>query len=387
MPDQNTTNLKRIYKILLLIILIYFFFLSIVMMGAGFKSFRGLSENLIASVSNPIMGLLIGILTTSIVQSSSTTTSIVVGLVASNILGADSIRIAIPIIMGANIGTTITNTIVSLGHISRTDEFKRAYGCAIVHDIFNIIVVAILLPLEIYFRLIEKISLKLGSFILHANIQGAEFKSPIAMITKPIVGFLYDPKFPDASPGLLQKLFSQPVSQVLILVIAMIFLFIALKYMVKVIRQLVIGKVENFFSDYIFRNGVLALLLGLVLTAIVQSSSITTSIMVPLAGAGIVNIYQIFPYTVGANIGTTVTTLLAAMATGSPAALVVALSHFTFNVLGMILILPLKPIRMIPIKIALWVSNLTTKSKIYPILFIVMIFFVIPIFILLITKR
>ena len=387
MPDQNTTNLKRIYKILLLIILIYFFFLSIVMMGAGFKSFRDLSENLIASVSNPIMGLLIGILTTSIVQSSSTTTSIVVGLVASNILGADSIRIAITIIMGANIGTTITNTIVSLGHISRTDEFKRAYGCAIVHDIFNIIVVAILLPLEIYFRLIEKISLKLGSFILHANIQGAEFKSPIAMITKPIVGFLYDPKFPDASPGLLQKLFSQPVSQILILVIAMIFLFIALKYMVKVIRQLVIGKVENFFSDYIFRNGVLALLLGLVLTAIVQSSSITTSIMVPLAGAGIVNIYQIFPYTVGANIGTTVTTLLAAMATGSPAALVVALSHFTFNVLGMILILPLKPIRMIPIKIALWVSNLTTKSKIYPILFIVMIFFVIPIFILLITKR
>lgn len=387
MPDQNTTNLKRIYKILLLIILIYFFFLSIVMMGAGFKSFRDLSENLIASVSNPIMGLLIGILTTSIVQSSSTTTSIVVGLVASNILGADSIRIAIPIIMGANIGTTITNTIVSLGHISRTDEFKRAYGCAIVHDIFNIIVVAILLPLEIYFRLIEKISLKLGSFILHANIQGAEFKSPIAMITKPIVGFLYDPKFPDASPGLLQKLFSQPVSQILILIIAMIFLFIALKYMVKVIRQLVIGKVENFFSDYIFRNGVLALLLGLVLTAIVQSSSITTSIMVPLAGAGIVNIYQIFPYTVGANIGTTVTTLLAAMATGSPAALVVALSHFTFNVLGMILILPLKPIRMIPIKIALWVSNLTTKSKIYPILFIVMIFFVIPIFILLITKR
>jgi len=386
MPDQNTTNLNRIYKILLLIILIYFFFLSIVMMGAGFKSFQGLSENLIASVSNPIMGLLIGILTTSIVQSSSTTTSIVVGLVASNILGADSIRIAIPIIMGANIGTTITNTIVSLGHISRTDEFKRAYGCAIVHDIFNIIVVAILLPLEIYFGIIEKISLKLGSFILHANIQGAEFKSPIAMITKPIVGFLYDPKFPDSSPGVLQKLFSQTVAQILILVIAMIFLFIALKYMVKVIRQLVIGKVENFFSDYIFRNGVLALLLGLVITAIVQSSSITTSIMIPLAGAGIVNIYQVFPYTVGANIGTTVTTLLAAMATGSPAALVVALSHFTFNTLGMILILPLKPIRMIPIKIALWISNLTMKSKIYPILFIILVFFAIPIFFLVITK-
>ena len=136
MTEQPANILHRIYKILLLIFLIYLFFLSIVMMGAGFKGFHGLSENLIKSVSNPIMGLLIGILATSIVQSSSTTTSIVVGLVASNILGADSIRIAIPIIMGANIGTTITNTLVSLGHISRTDEFKRAYSCAIVHDIF-----------------------------------------------------------------------------------------------------------------------------------------------------------------------------------------------------------------------------------------------------------
>jgi len=386
MPDQSTTTINRIFKILVLIILIYFFFLSIVMIGSGFKSFRGLSENLIASVSNPIMGLLIGILATSIVQSSSTTTSIVVGLVASNILGADSIRIAIPIIMGANIGTTITNTIVSLGHISRTDEFKRAYSCAIVHDIFNIIIVAILLPLEIYFRIIEKISLKLGSFILHSNIRGAEFKSPVAMITKPIVAFLYDPKYPDASPGLLQKIFPQSIAQIVILILALVLLFIALKYMVKVIRQLVIGKVEQFFSDYIFRNGVLALLLGIILTAIVQSSSITTSIVIPLAGAGIVNIYQIFPYTVGANIGTTVTTLLAAMATSSPAALVVALSHFTFNVLGMALILPIKPIRMIPIKIALWVSNLTTKSKLYPILLIILIFFGLPIFFLLITK-
>ncbi|MCD6329944.1 MAG: Na/Pi symporter [Candidatus Cloacimonetes bacterium] len=386
MPDQQTTVLNKIFKVLLLVFLIYIFFLSIVMMGVGFKSFRGLSENLITSVSNPIMGLLIGILATSIVQSSSTTTSIVVGLVASNILGVDSIRIAIPIIMGANIGTTITNTLVSLGHISRTDEFKRAYSCAIVHDIFNIIAVIVLLPLEIYFRVIEKISLKLGSLILHANIQGAEFKSPLGLITKPIVGFLYNSKFPDASPGLLQKIFSPTIAQILILILALVFLFIGLRFMVKVIRQLVIGRVEQFFSDYIFRNGVLALLLGIILTAIVQSSSITTSIMIPLAGAGIVNIYQVFPYTVGANIGTTVTTLLAAMATCSPAALVVALSHFTFNVLGMLLILPFKPIRMIPIKLALAASNLTMKSKIYPILFIALIFFIIPIFLLLIMK-
>jgi len=383
---QTDTGLKKIYQIVLLLLLIYLFFLSIVMMGASFKSFKGLSENLITSVSNPLMGLIIGILTTSIVQSSSTTTSIVVGLVASNILGARSISIAIPIIMGANIGTTITNTIVSLGHISRSDEFKRAYSCAIVHDIFNIIAVAILLPLEIMFGIIQKISIQLGSFFLHSNIRGAEFKSPVAAITKPVVGFLYDPKYPEADPGFLQRIFPQSIAQIVILILALILLFFAMKYMVNIIRKLVIGRVEQFFSDYIFRNGVLAFLLGLILTAIVQSSSITTSIVVPLAGAGILTIYQVFPYTVGANIGTTVTTLMAALATCSAPALVVALSHLTFNVMASVIILPVRQIRNVPIKAAQSISNLTMKSKLYPILIMLGVFFIIPLCLLLLTR-
>jgi len=385
MTRAKTSSLQNVYKLFLLVILIYLFFLSIVLMGAGFKGFRGVSETLIASVSNPIMGLLIGILTTSIVQSSSTTTSIVVGLVASNILGANSIRIAIPIIMGANIGTTITNTIVSLGHISRTDEFKRAFGCAIVHDIFNIFIVAIFLPLEIYFRIIEKFSIKLGSLILNSNIQCAEFKSPIAAITKPIVSIIYNYKYPKADAGFLQNLFSNSVAQIITLILAVFILFISLRYMVKLIRQLVIGKVEKFFSDYIFKNGFLALTLGFIITAIVQSSSITTSIMIPLAGAGIVTIYQVFPYTVGANIGTTATTLLAAIATSSPAALIVALAHFIFNFLGMVTFLPIKQLRILPIKSALGISKLTMKNKLYPILFIILIFFAIPLLFLLLN--
>ncbi len=382
MPEQN---FKKIYKVFVLLILIYLFFLSIVLMGAGFKGFHKISENLLRGVSNPIMGLLIGILTTSIVQSSSTTTSIVIGLVASNILGANSIQIAIPIVMGANIGTTITNTIVSLGHISRNDEFRRAYSCAIVHDIFNIFAVVIFLPIEIYFHVIEKISLKIGAFILNSNIQGAEFKSPFKAITKPVVKYLYNYKFPESAPGLIQKLFPQSIAQIIALILSAFLLFIALRYMVKLIRELVIGKVEQFFSGYIFKNGFLALLLGFIITAIVQSSSITTSIMIPLAGAGIITIYQVFPYTVGANIGTTVTTLLAAMATSSPAALVVALAHLIFNLLGMITFLPIKQMRLLPIKSALAVSKLTLKSKLYPILFIILIFFAIPLIFILLT--
>jgi sodium-dependent phosphate cotransporter len=356
------------------------------MMGEGFKGFKSISEGLLQNVSHPIMGLVVGILATSILQSSSTTTSIVVGLVASNILGPHSIRIAIPILMGANIGTTITNTIVSLAHISRSEEFQRAFRAAVVHDLFNIITVIILLPLEVCFHTIEKTARVFTSFLVSANLKGAEFKSPIAAITKPIVHLLFNSKYPDASPGLLQKLFSPQFSKFVALAIALICLLIALKYMVKVMRLLVVNKIERFFSQTIFRNGFLALIFGLILTAIVQSSSITTSLVVPLAGAGILSIYQIFPYTVGANIGTTVTTLLAALATGSIPALVVALSHLCFNIFGMVIIMPVKPVRRIPIKVSGTLSKLVIKNRLYPILFILIVFFAIPILILLLTK-
>jgi len=356
------------------------------MMGEGFKGFKSISEGLLQNVSHPIMGLVVGILATSILQSSSTTTSIVVGLVASNILGPHSIRIAIPIIMGANIGTTITNTIVSLVHISRSDEFQKAFRAATVHDFFNIITVSILLPLEICFHMIEKTAVVLAKFLVAYNIKGTEFKSPIATITKPIVHLLFNPKYPDKQGGFLQYLFSPHIAKFVALAIALVFLFIALKYMVKLMRLLVVDKVERFFSQTIFRNGFLALLFGLILTAIVQSSSITTSLIVPLAGAGILTIYQVLPYTVGANIGTTVTTLLAALATGSIPALVVALSHFCFNVFGMVIIMPVKPVRHIPIRASIILSKTVIKNKLYPILFILIVFFAIPIFILLLTK-
>jgi len=95
-------------------------------------------------IDNPIAGLCIGILATVLLQSSSTTTSITVGLV-SDIL---EVKLAIFVIMGANIGTSVTNTIVSMGHLGDGDELERAFAGATVHDMFNFGAVLILLPLE-----------------------------------------------------------------------------------------------------------------------------------------------------------------------------------------------------------------------------------------------
>ena len=117
-------------------------------MGSSFKLFgKGFAETLISNTSNPIVGLFIGILATSLIQSSSSTTSIVVGMVGG---GALTVANAIPIVMGANIGTSVTNTLVAMAHINRSNEFKRSFAASTVHDFFNLLEVAILFPIQYF---------------------------------------------------------------------------------------------------------------------------------------------------------------------------------------------------------------------------------------------
>ena len=140
-------------KLIALFSLLYIFLLSITLLGASFKLFGAdLADAIFQATSNPIVGLMIGVLTTAIMQSSSATTTMIVGMVATGVLPFES---AIAMVMGANIGTSVTNIIVSMGHISRGDEFKRAFGGSLLHDFFNVCSVAVLMPIELQFGIIS----------------------------------------------------------------------------------------------------------------------------------------------------------------------------------------------------------------------------------------
>ncbi len=345
-----------ILKLLAIAGLLYLFILSITLLGASFKLFgEGFAEGIFQVTANPIVGLVIGVLATAIIQSSSTTTSIVVGLVASGVL---PFQAAIPMVMGANIGTSITNTIVSIGHISRRAEFQRAFTGALLHDLFNVCAVVVLLPLEIYFHIIEKAARFLES--LFAGFGGLEFSSPMATATKPVARMILHITGDSGWIGV---------------VIALLLLFIALRYIVKVLKSLVLARVEKFFQRYIFRTPALGFILGIAITTMVQSSSITTSIVVPLLGAGVLTTVQIYPYLLGANVGTTITAFLASFVTGSTDAVAVAFAHLMFNVYGIAIFWPLK---RVPIFLATQLGNLTAESKLVPIAYILVVFFVIP---------
>jgi sodium-dependent phosphate cotransporter len=332
-------------RILTLLLLLYGFLVSIGMLGKAFKMFSGgFVGGLIESASNPLLGLFVGVLATTLVQSSSTTTSLVVALVGSG-----------------SIGTSVTNTLVSLGHVTRGQEFERAFAASTVHDFFNILAVIVIFPLQMATNFLGTLSSQMAN--LFAEVGGLTFASPLKLLTEPAVKAAAT--LLDGHPWIL-------------LLFALVIMFGSLRYLVVVLKAIVLGRVEAFFDQTLFANAGRAMFFGLLITVVVQSSSITTSLAVPLAGAGILTLFQIFPYTLGANIGTTITAILAALAVGEISAVTVAFAHLLFNVCGIALIWPVPTLRKIPLRLAGGFAIIAADHRWIAVAYILVCFYAVP---------
>lgn len=323
-------------------------------------------KDILQATRNPFVSLFIGLLVTALLQSSSTVTSIVVAIVAAGNL---SLEQAVPLVMGANIGTTLTSTLVSFSYITREKDFKRALSAGILHDFFNIIVVIILLPLELYFKFLSGIA------------------HQVAQI------FASDASF--SEPMVYHKVFTRPISEwidnslqlpYLTLVLSLLLVFLAIKLLSNsVFKSFEIGEVND-FNKFIFKSPYLAFLYGTIFTAAVQSSSVTTSLVVPVVAEGKVSIKKSFPFIIGANIGTTITAAIAAIYK-TEAAIALALVHFFFNLIGAIVFLPFPFVRNIPVKFALYFGQKSIENKIIGIAYILITFFIIPFFLIFFNRN
>lgn len=366
-PVTETSSGKKFAKWIAVVVLVYLLICAVGMIGSGFKgATKGDAEGLFAFATNPFMGLVIGIVATALIQSSSTVTSIIVGLVA----GGLPVATAVPMVMGANVGTSITNTIVSMGHVRDKEEFKRAFAAATIHDYFNLLSVIIFLPLEIMFGLLEKIGNYLATFLIGGDSMSMKSFNFVKTATKPVVNFFKE----------LTHFVDQPLSGVILAILGVVLIFVSITYIGKLLKQLMVGKAKDIMHTTIGRGPVSGIASGTIITILVQSSSTTTSLMVPLAGSGSFSLKQIYPFTLGANIGTCITALLAATAVegNTKAALTIAMIHLTYNVLGVIVIYSIPFLREIPPKLATWLGNLASDNKIYAMVYILGVFFVLP---------
>lgn len=356
------------HRWLLLALLVYVMLLAVSMIGSGFKYAAGdHARELFNFASNPIMGLIIGMVSTALIQSSSTVTSIIVGMVA----GGLPITIAVPMMMGANIGTSITNTLVSLGHVAKKEEFQRAFNAATIHDFFNVLSVLIFLPLEMGFGILEYLSGQIVTLIHTPEALGVSGFNPIKTATQPVTNLVSQSLefLPSVYPGIAKIL------------IGIALIMVSITYMGKIMKSLMVGKAKDLLHKSIGQGPISGITSGTLMTVLVQSSSTTTSLMVPLVGAGVLKAREIYPFTLGANIGTCITALIAALGVAgvnSGFALQIALVHLIYNVLGVTLIYGVPVLRNIPINLSYQLSVLAAERKMYGAAYVGGLFFAVP---------
>uniref|UniRef100_A0A4W4E3M0 Sodium-dependent phosphate transport protein 2B n=1 Tax=Electrophorus electricus TaxID=8005 RepID=A0A4W4E3M0_ELEEL len=443
-------------KFVLLLGFLYMFVCSLDILSSAFQLVGGkaagdiFQDNVV--LSNPVAGLVIGVLVTVLVQSSSTSSSIVVSMVSSGLLEVQS---AVPIIMGANIGTSVTNTIVAVMQAGDRNEFRRAFAGATVHDFFNWLSVLVLLPLEVATGVLYKLTkLLIDSFHIQT---GQDAPDLLKVITKPLTKNIIeldssvisdiaigDPSARNKSlikvwcktkelsnitiPGVIncttgalcwaegnqtwmQKNITTTINLkrcghifawtdlpdlavgLILLALSLLVLCTCLILIVKLLNSMLKGQVAiaikkvlntDFPFPFGWVTGYLAILVGAGMTFIVQSSSVFTSAITPLVGIGVISIERAYPLTLGSNIGTTTTAILAAMASpGEKLAnsLQVALCHFFFNIFGILLWFPI-PITRVPIRLAKALGNCTAKYRWFAVVYLMLCFFIMPLTIL-----
>lgn len=438
-------------KFILILLCVWIFICSIKLMYFALMAIAGKTAGDIFSsnvfLSNPITGLIIGILFTVIIQSSSTTISIVVAMTAAGVI---SVPRGIPIVMGANIGTSVTNTAVSLTMSMNREQFARAFAGATVHDCFNVMSVFVLLILELITGYLEALSgavvNSLGTF------EGSSPPKILMAIVSPIVPNLIQINMtvtktlamnPDlfdevqmlkiwceqkkcpyingtvgsdlpatgcATPNDTSLITNETVSVGLrrcdnsdyafaessmseqdigglLFAISIIVLIASLLVMVKLLTssldggmKTVIRKAVNtdFKAPFSWLSKYVALILGMGVTMVIQSSSVVTSTITPLVGLDLVTLERMYCITVGANMGTTTTALIAAVATGDPRSLQISLCHVFFNISGFLLWFPIPFMRKVPQKMATLLGKVTAKYRWFSIVYLICLFAIIP---------
>lgn len=352
---------------------VYVLITAVNVIGSGFELAAGSqAEELFNFAANPVVGLMIGVVATALTQSSSTTTSVTVGLVA----GGLPLSIAVPIIMGANLGTTLTNTLVSLGMVRDKSQFRRGFAAATVHDFFNLLAVVIFLPLEMAFGVLERLGAATAGVLsgtdggfLPAIFGG--MGTAVSYATEPLADLI------EGSFGWLPDVWAG----VAMIVVAVALIMAVINLIGRKLKALLVGRAQRVLNSAIGRGPVTSIGSGALITVMVQSSSTTTALMVPLAGSGKLTLRQIYPFTLGANIGTTITALVAAFAFEGEMgtiALTAALIHLFFNLLGTLVIYGIPGIREIPLRGAEWLANLAVNRTVAAFVWVLAIFIGLP---------
>jgi len=299
---------------------LYLFILAIELIKKASGGVAPDAKQFILQNVSPLKAIAVGWFSTSVAQSSGAVSSIAVTFVGNNIIDLPT---AVYILIGASMGTTITALIISLVTVSnKKKDFRHGFEIALCYSIYSFFLVFIVFFLEYFFGLFSRLALFLA-LLFEGNFSYLKIPDVVDIITGPLVNSLSSSNF------------------LLTFLVAFLILIFALRYISRAIIEVLGGEVKakNFINRH-FDSPIKAYCLGVILTAIVFSSSITISLLVPLAVSGLIGLRRSIPFILGADLGTFTDTFLVSLIVGETNAIAAAFAYALFAIIGAIIFLP-----------------------------------------------
>jgi len=377
-------------KVRLLIVLgfgIFLFISSLEGVKSGFKLiFSEWQKGILGMITDntaPVTGLAIGILSTALVQSSSAVVAATMvsmsGMVASGLPMVDAMRFGVPMVLGANIGTTVTNTIVIFG-VRRgmtVNEFGDTIPGVIVDDVYEALTISLFFILEMTTGFISKTTLRIGEYL--STSVGLE--AALASFDKTIIDLIIKEPFVKPLKNLVVGLAGQRVGGVVLFA----FWFLVIIFSMGLITKGLENLIQTDWEDRIkaaFSSPARSFFTGFSITWLVGSSSIGTSLMVPFLATKVVDLKKAYPYLCGCNMGTTVDlSQIYGYIAGGLVGVMLGSAHVMLNIIALLLWL-VSPLRSVPVRVSEWIGGAIQANEnaaFNLVIWVVVIFFLLPI--------
>jgi len=380
----------RVRLALRLALSVYLFIASLEGVKSGFKlifaEWQASILGMVTANTAPMTGLALGMLSTALVQSSSAVVAATMvsmsGMVASGLPLETAIQFGVPMVLGANIGTTVTNTIVAFG-IQRgmtMNEFKDTIPGVIVDDVYEALTITIFFILELSTGIISRTVLRLGSFYTEV----LKMEEVFAAFDKTIVDIVIGDPLIKPTKALAVGLLGDRFGGVFLFLAWFGVIIVSMGMITKGLEKII----ETGWEDKVklaFENPYRGFATGFGITFLVGSSSIGSSLVIPFLATKVVNLKTAYPYLVGCNMATTVDlSQIYGYVAGGVVGMILGSAHVLLNILALSIWL-ISPLRFVPVRTAEWLGGKIAQNQnaAYALLaWVVVVFFVVPILVI-----
>ena len=385
--DVPILSNNKVRLILILAVGIFLFISSLEGVKSGFKIIfaewqKGILGMITANTA-PLTGLAIGILGTALVQSSSAVVAATMvsmsGMVAIGLPLEAAMRFGVPMVLGANIGTTVTNTIVIFG-VKRgmtNQEFGETIPGVIVDDVYEALTISLFFIVEMTTGLISNTVLVLGDFLT----QTLGLEEAFAAFDKTIIDIVIKEPIVTPLKNMVTGLFGVRVGGVLLFIIWFAVIVFSMGLITKGLENLI----QTDWEDKVkaaFSSPGRGFLTGFSITWLVGSSSIGSSLIVPFLATKVVDVKKAYPYLVGCNIATTVDlSQIYGYIAGGVVGVMLGSAHVMLNIMALLLWL-VSPLRFVPVAVAEEIGRRIQENEnagLTLAVWVIVIFFVLPI--------